>query len=419
MTCPRCKCEQPQAIDCVKCGIIVAKFKIAPPPGAVPVAAAHLPQRAHAPIVQVHDTKPVSPSVAPVPRAAASAKRAHLSARERSVLYVQLARLVRSAVPLPEAFELIGDVLGGAARKPARAVGERIAAGASLSDAAAAAPGLFDPVDVALLRAAESVGQVAEIAERLAERHATTAQLAADLRSSLSYPAFIVLSSVFLTPLPVAFTQSLGAYVSEVAVGLGIVGGCVIAVVLGWRALTASPAWGKMVSLAGNVPLLGALVRNRRQAYWFDVMGRCLSAGLPLPAAVELASVATGEARISALAPAIVEKLRTESLAAGVALLPGLAPKDRARIAAAERSGHTPQACAELAVEARQRFHAGLRLGSVVLRIGISAAIAISIGWQVISQMQHMMGDPLSMIPGQEGADLRRELQKAMPQLQH
>ena len=415
MICPRCLTAQPDAVECSKCGIIVAKFRAAEPiaaakPSAAPLATAPAPPPA-----------PGRVAVPPVQaaRIASAPKRVQLSAADRSALYKQLARLVRSAVPLPEAFELIGEVLGGAARTQARAMAAAIAGGKSLAAAAAEAPGLFDAVDVALLRAAESVGQLAEIAERLAERHQATAELAADLRGNLGYPAFVVASSCLLTPLPVAFSQSVGAYLFEVAVNFAMLFAGVAVVVVGWRALTSGARWGRVLTAVGRVPVLGSLVIHRRFAYWFDVLGRCLTAGLPLPAAVELAAIATGEPEVARLAPKIAQRLQLESLAAGLALLPGLAYRDRARIAAAERSGDTPAVCTELATEARQRLHAGLRMASVGLRIALSAAIAIGIAWQLIGQFKQLTGDPLSMIPGQEGQDLRRELQKAMPQLEH
>ena len=113
----------------------------------------------------------------------------------------------------------------------------------------------------------------------------------------------------------------------------------------------------------------------------------------------------------------MVAAVRSGALAAALAALPGATHRARATVAAAERSGHLPETFAELAAEARTAVAGHVRAATLVLRGLLGAAVAVAIAWQVIAQVRALTSDPFALVPGQQGDELRREIDRALPNL--
>lgn len=413
MNCPRCGTEQPEANECAYCGIIIAKFRQA---AAKPVVAAPTP-------VTAPVAAPASPRAAAPPPAAAEIKVAKgpdypLSAADRATVNLQLARLAKSGVPMPEAFELVGDILGGKAVAAARCGAACLRAGAGLP-AAAAESGLFDAVDLALLAAAERTGTVPDVAEQNAHRHQFRSELGAQLRSSFAYPLFVVASACVLTPLPLAFSQSPVVFALNAAFNLGLLAAGLAGLWFGAKWLAHPQRAGTWLAWMARIPVVRLTADARRLSLFFDVADRCTRAAIALPEAVALAAQATAEPQMVAVAGAVAERLQHGTLSEAMAAVPGLNQRQLATLAAGERSGHLPETFAEIAASSRERLHRHLRAWTSAAKFGLSMAVAVVVAIQIIGQFKAAMSDPLAMIPGQEGQDLRQELDRAMPELRH
>ncbi|MBM4342637.1 MAG: type II secretion system F family protein [Deltaproteobacteria bacterium] len=343
-------------------------------------------------------------------------RRLHLASADRAVLHTQLARLLQSGVAWPEALDLAGDVLGGSAAAAARTSAHTLRGGGGLGEALAAS-GLFDAVDLALVAAGDRTGRSVQCLQRSAERHARTAELWHGLRGSLGYPVFVVLSACVLLPAPQLFISGLGGFLRSAGFNLAVFAGLAGAVVLAVRRAPGSPWLARAMAVAERVPLIDRAIGARRCALVFEVLAHGLHAGIALPDAMGLAAAASGDpvgARWPALAVAGVQ---SSSLSAAIAAVPGVTQRARATVAAAERSGHLPETFSELAAEARTAVANDLRIFTLVLRAMLGAAVAVAIGWQVVSQVRAMTSDPFALVPGAEGDELRREIDRNMPSL--
>lgn len=410
MICPRCEAIQPDALECAHCGVVIAKAKVAlasaDPPVAAPPPPAPRPQ-------------PPRPAAAKAPPVAtpAPASTVRLGSRQREQLFIQIERMARAAVPLPEALEHAAAVLGGAAEAPLADLAKRLAAGADLLGEMQRLPGYFDAIDLAMITAAQHTGKLPEVAHRLAERHAHAAELRTQLLGSLAYPAFLVISSLLLSPVQALLTQGIGAYLLDVGTSLGILAAVCVGAWLGLAKLQRAPGRWDTFGQLEPVPGLGYLLRARRFSLVFDVLAMALQAGLPLGQALELAGAAPGERAMTAAMQKSLQSLRTSPLSASVVHWPGTPAKTKERLAAAERSGHLPEVFAELAGEARERLTVGLRRALILVRGLITAVAIVVVAWSLISQVSKMAQDPFSAIPGEEGEQLRRELEQALPGL--
>ena len=339
-----------------------------------------------------------------------------LSSADRAAMFVQLARMARTGVPLPEALELIGDIIGGPAQNAAKRGAEALRRGQPLKSAAQSC-GLFDEVDVALLAAGDRSGKLPELAEANAERHRHNAALSHELRSSLGYPIFVVTSSFLLMQAPLIFTESFGAFVRAVLLNFAILAAVGIALTLAIRSWQQGRGKAQILAVVARLPVLNRVATARRNTLFFEVMAQSTQAGIGLPEAVTLATAATAEIDHRRTAAEIVAKLSAESLASALAAFTNTSKRTQATVAAGERSGHLPETFTELANDARQQLHAQLKFGLAVMKATLALTIAISIGWQVISQMKAITSDPFALVPGSEGDELRREIDRALPQL--
>ncbi len=408
--CPRCEAIQADAAECAFCGVVIAKAKVAAKPeAAVPVAApaAEPPRAAKAAPSKQNPVLPLTPVASLV----------RLSSRQREQLFIQIERMARAAVPLPEALMHAGAVLGGPAERPLQNLAERLAAGAELLSEMQRLPGYFDAIDLAMIAAAQHTGKLPEVAQRLAQRHAHTASLTSQLLGSLAYPAFLVISSLLLSPVQALLTQGVVAYLLDVATSLGTLAAVCFGAWLGLRKVQRAPGRWDALARLEPLPGLGYLLRARRFSLVFDVLAMALQAGLPLSRALELAGAAPAERAMAAAIQKSLQSLRTSPLSASVPFWPGAPAKTKERLAAAERSGHLPEVFAELASEARERLSVGLRRALLLVRGLITAAAIAVVAWSLISQVTKLASDPFAALPGEEGEQLRRELEQALPGL--
>jgi type IV pilus assembly protein PilC len=153
------------------------------------------------------------------PGAGGFGRRSAIDPRQRLDLLMQLEALLRAGVPLIEAL----DDLRQSAASPTLAellamVRDRIETGATLSQALAEHPAVFDAQTVGLVRAGEATGALPTVLARIVANLKWRDELAAKVRKALTYPAFVavvvaavvVFLMIYLVPQLVQFLRTMG-----------------------------------------------------------------------------------------------------------------------------------------------------------------------------------------------------------------
>lgn len=119
----------------------------------------------------------------------------HLRARRRPIraeLFDGLATMLKSGLPLLEAVDALSrSRRDGRARDMLLRLREALRSGRSLSESFVVEPAWFDPVEVAMVRAGEHGGTLADVLLTLADRHERSGQFTHQLLGALAYPAIV------------------------------------------------------------------------------------------------------------------------------------------------------------------------------------------------------------------------------------
>ncbi len=450
MICPNCAHDQADAAECQRCGIVIARFKghgqrapiasePAEPVAVKPVSAPVKPasEKAFPSKVSSEHSATRQAKQGKATQAAPETKTSALvillemlgsfvrkqppSLRLRARVWQNLGRLLGAGVPLPESLRSVQDIAGkGYFADSLGQLAEQMERGqlASLSAGLAQQPTLFEPVEIALIESAESSGHVHTLCLALSDRLTQAAEVRDGIVQSLAYPVFVLISSCLLAPVPLLFTQGTGPFFWAAAQQLLIVG-VVLAVVLGVipQYLAQPAARARVLGLAGRLPLLKIAMAHRRLALVLSVLARAMDAGIPLPQALRAAGKSSGEADVAlALETARHGLAQGQSLSQALVALPGMRQTGLALIAAAQRTGNLPEALQEQADTWQKAWTRDLQIGGKVVRFGLSLLVLIWVAFGVVEQFTKVLTDPLSMVPGKEGEDLRKELNRGLKQ---
>ena len=235
--------------------------------------------------------------------------------KEVSFFTAQLAIMVRSALPILESLEILGDTAPNPAFKVLlKDVSLGVSEGLPLSKAFARHPKTFDKVYVSLLSAGEASGDLDIMLQRLATHLDFTVKLNSKIQSALLYPAIVIMVALAVLTFLVTFILPTFA---EIFVQLNIVlplptrillyGGAVLrqwwyAFLLGamamwfsFRAWARSPRNAEVVDAALlRLPLIGDLIRNIVLTRVLRTLGSLLDSGVTILFALELAKAAAG-----------------------------------------------------------------------------------------------------------------------------
>jgi general secretion pathway protein F len=299
-----------------------------------------------------------------------SGRRSRIGARAALTLWARnTATLLAAGLPLDRALGFTAEHLGNdSVRDALRRVRREVQGGASLADALAAQPAVFNPMFAAMISAGEATGQLDLVFERLADHLEEGAELRSTIRSALVYP--ILMSAVagvgvvvllgFVVPRFTAILEDVGGTLplstrllvaaSGLVTGwwwvwLPLLSAAIYALVIGLRRAEVQRRWHRARL---RWPLLGDLELKYATAQFTRTLGLLLQSGLPiLPAlriarstipnlflrdGVERASIAVGEG--GTLAASLGEAL------------PGLAVQ---MLAVGEESGRLDQLCLRVA----------------------------------------------------------------------
>ena len=238
-----------------------------------------------------------------------------ISLKDVTFCTAQLSIMVRSALPILESLEILGDQ----APSPAfgavlKDIGRRVSEGTPLSKAFAAHPETFDTIYVSLLAAGEASGDLDVMLERLAAHLDFNVKLNAKIQSALVYPVIVILTAMAVLTFLVAFVLPTFA---EIFVQLNITlplptrillycGDVLrhswylflLAAAAAWfafRAWLKSPRHAQTVdTILLRLPLIGTLIRNIVLTRVMRTLGSLLESGITILLSLDLAKSAAG-----------------------------------------------------------------------------------------------------------------------------
>ena len=188
------------------------------------------------------------------------------------------------------------------------AIGERVAAGQSLSDALASHPKAFPMLYCALVKAGEQSGSLPEVLQSVASYLEWRLDIAATIKQAMVYPALVAAAGYGMVLFMLSFViPRLGSVLEKMGGDLPaasqmlirtsgvvaeniwlILGGSVAAVVGGILALRTAPVQGAMLSMLARLPVVRDLVSTLALAQFCRTFGVLLNAGLTMTNALEL-----------------------------------------------------------------------------------------------------------------------------------
>jgi len=259
--------------------------------------------------------------------------RRRVAARRFLIFNQELAALLRSGLPLLQALDLMLERMEDDAFRPLLGeIRDRVKSGADLSDAFAAYGDVFPRLYAPTLKAGERSGELEAVVRRFIRYQRLMLDARRRAVSALVYPAVLVGLSIamilvltfFVVPKFSAFFEGMDDELPLITrIVLGVAGftsrqvvlvpnwvWIVVAAVAGALALR---AWSRTARGAEaldraklRAPLVGGVLHRFSLSEFCRALGTLITGGMPLVPALEIASVAVGNASIrAALAPRI------------------------------------------------------------------------------------------------------------------
>jgi type II secretory pathway component PulF len=231
-----------------------------------------------------------------------------VTTKEKILFTKQLAVLLKSGVPLLEAFELLIDQFEGRMRTMLITIKDRLREGTSLHESLARYPDVFDNTFVQLVRAGEATAKLEIILERLTDYLERTAEVNRRIKSALQGPiiqlSVIGLAVVFLMvkvvpklaeqfrrakkelPGSTKFLMSMSDFLRDYYL---LFAAGVFALVLLFRWWRATPSGARtMDKIALKIPIVSFFARTGAIIQFSRTLGMLLEGGVNLPEALDI-----------------------------------------------------------------------------------------------------------------------------------
>jgi general secretion pathway protein F len=227
----------------------------------------------------------------------------------------ELAIMLAAGQDLDRALRFVVDNTRSArARAILASVRDKVRGGSSLAAALAGEPRSFSKLYVGLVRAGEAGGTLPTTLDRLATLLERERSLSANLRSSLTYPALLVVAAIgsivllldYVLPQFTPIFEQAGAQLPA-STRLLMLAGTVVGAAAPWmlvgilaaglaaRQLLAQPSYRlKLDRLLLRLPVIGALIRETVAARFTRTLGSLLQNGVVLITALGIAKEALG-----------------------------------------------------------------------------------------------------------------------------
>jgi general secretion pathway protein F len=209
-------------------------------------------------------------------------------------LFLQLSRLEAAGLPYDRALATVRLPAPGARRLKAM---QALAARGIDAAKAGEQSGLFTMLEARLVRAALDAGSPARIYRRFAEHYTQRAMQWHAMKSRLMLPAFILVLSLTVPPLPALVAGKIGVAAYAWQAMWPVL--CIVAIVMVLRWLGSQDGTSRGKSLYQHVPFYGPVFVRANLRDFFESLVLMLEAGIPMLAAMAAAiqTVSDGDIR--------------------------------------------------------------------------------------------------------------------------
>lgn len=226
-------------------------------------------------------------------------------AKGLALAYHNLSIMLEAGVPLLRSLKTVGSGLKPKMRRAFLRLAESASKGNTLAETMAQSPKTFDPVDVTLIRAAETAGSLPDSFKLLSEWHEFSHRIGKKILSGMILSILLIHATAFLAPVP-AF--ALGGWqiklylISVVKILLLFyIPAAIIFIILRMTPKT-GPLRRLLDRLTLKIPLfLGRAVYKLALSRYCWVFHVLIKAGIPITDCAEKAAAATGNAVITDL----------------------------------------------------------------------------------------------------------------------
>jgi type II secretory pathway component PulF len=207
-------------------------------------------------------------------------------------VYGQLATLLGAGMPVTRSLTIIVDGCRGRLKKVFSAIDRDVGQGSQLHEAMAEHKSVFAPFDIAICRAAEQSGNLAEAMKMLEQWYDFRVGMVRMLLSGLAFPLFILHIGFFLGPLPFAILGNISwnTYLRNILMTLIFLWGTVFVFFWLLKLLPQKGVARKVFDFfVLQIPVLGRAIRDMAYARFCRSFYMLYSSGIPI---VDAASTA-------------------------------------------------------------------------------------------------------------------------------
>jgi type II secretory pathway component PulF len=326
---------------------------------------------------------------------------------DRSMLFRQLASMLHSGVPLPQALAFLTDEFSPKVGRKIEAVRSRVEQGEPFSAALGELPEAWvSGAWRATVAAGERSGRLPEVLDQLAEEGERLQEIGRKLRSVLVYPlsvllfAGLIVSVIVLNTMPTytSLYRSLGA---KLPAGTALIAGSwdylqlpffvvVILLLVHIVARTLFPNARLPLSWVGQVvtpylPIARSLRQSAIEVRFARTLRLLLDAGLALPEALDLCKGVVSDTSAGRQISEAARRIRQgERPSQAMGEVDAIAPAFIWFLVGSEKRGDFLDVTAAMAGAAEERFAARLDLAERVLEPASIVTIGVIIGFAIV-----------------------------------
>lgn len=311
-----------------------------------------------------------------------------ISLKAKAVLFRQLATLVEGSVPLMRSMEILKKQTTNAKlKKIIDDLKGTFLKGGGLSEALGRYKNIFDPLEIALVKAGEMGGSLDRRLNNLAEELEKVYNLRLKIIGNLIYPLLLLHAGIFIPPIVTVVTNGFGYYAKTVLISLAVLYGGFFLIYGCYRLLKTVPELNTLLDyMILYIPLLGAINYKLSLARYFYNFGELFDAGINIYTSNELASGTCSNTVIRRKLATIGDLIKkgdtlTEALSKSGSI-PGIA---MGLIASGEESGRASSMYKKAAEYMDQEAEASINKLMIVLPLLLFLLLAAYIGYTIIT----------------------------------
>ncbi len=235
----------------------------------------------------------------------------------RAILYHNLYLMLDAGVPILKSLRTVGSGVKGKRAKTFAEISDIVADGNSLAEAMARFPKVFDPLDVLVVEAGETSGNLSEILNDLSDWYNFRNRIKRTILSGLVLPVMIIHIAAFLIPVPLLILGGIGlsGYFRDVAQTLALL---YVPAVSIWAIVHLTPRTGPLRRLLDRlvmrIPLLGRAIRRLALSRYCRTFHMLLKAGVSAGQCAEIAAEVVSNTYIADQLKGAAESARAGNL---------------------------------------------------------------------------------------------------------